>query len=210
MSNCYSCTFSSFRSENVGFVRHLFDAHSLESSFNYVCGISSCDRNFVTGTTYEAFHNHCTRYHHNWRQNIIPTIGVKEGTGGTTGAATADSSIDDHDINCVEDSMLPCETYACLETDGTEVVTVCKSRIDDTSRMKMVTGKFIIQTVNNITELSANSIKQSVMKELQESGGTITPSLDQCFLPINPFDELKTEYQQTMFFKEEFGLVVSG
>lgn len=173
---------------------------SSESSFNYVCGISSCDRNFVTDATYEAFRDHCTRYHHNWRQKLIPTVGVEELTGDTTGAvaeATTDSSIEDHDmedINCVEDNIIsPCETYTCLEADGTEVVTVCRSRIDDTGRMKMVAGNFIltlkeqfklmqaslnytIQTVNNITELSANSIKQSVMKELQESGGIISPS----------------------------------
>ena len=68
----------------------------------------------------------------------------------------------------------------------------------------------MMQTVKNITDLSANSIKQPVMKELQESGDIVSPSLDQCFLPINPFDELKTEYQQTMFFKEKFGLVVSS
>ena len=99
------------------------------------------------------------------------------------------------DIDCVEDTT-------CLEADGTEVATLCRSIIDDTDRMKMVAGNFILtlkekfkltqashnymmQTVNNITDLSANSIKQSVMKELQESGGIVSPSLDQCFLPIN-------------------------
>ena len=68
-----------------------------------------------------------------------------------------------------------------------------------------------MQAVNEITKLSANNIKQSVIKELQESGSTITSclDLDQYFLPVNPFDELNTEYQQTKFFKEKFGLVVS-
>ena len=104
MANSFSCTFCSFRSENnLGFVRHLFDAHSLESSFHYVCGISSCDQNFVTGATYEAFRDHCTRYHHNWRQKLIPTIGVEGITDDATGAVpeaicTTHSSIEDHDM----------------------------------------------------------------------------------------------------------------
>ena len=143
LDNVY-CTFCSFRSQNnVGFVRHLFDAHSLESSFNYVCGISSCDRNFVTGATYEAFSDHCTRYHHNWRQKLIPMTGVEEMTNDATGGvaeATTDSTIEDHDmedIDCVEDTT-------CLEADGTEVATVCRSIIDDTDRMKMVAGNFIL------------------------------------------------------------------
>ena len=117
------------------------------------------------------------------------------------------------------------EDSTCLEPDDTEIATVHRSGINDTDRVKMMAGKFIltlkekfkltqaslnytIQTVNNITELSANSIKQSIMKELQESGGIFTPSLDQCFLPINPFDELHTEYQQIMFFSCRKWLII--
>ena len=105
------------------------------------------------------------------------------------------------------------------------MLSVHRFRDNDISRMKMAAENFILtvkekykcsqaslnyimQTVNEITKLSANDIKQSVMKELQESG-SVVPCLDQCFLPDNPFDELTTEYQQTKFFKEKFGLVVS-
>ena len=224
----FTCTFCSFRSENnVVFVRHLFDAHSSESNFNYVCGISSCGRNFATDATYEAFCDHCTRYHHNWRRTFIPTTGIEELTIDATLLATTNesrSSIEDDDIedtlNCVE------ETLPFLESHGTEIVPVHRPRDDDTSRMKMAAGNFVLtvkekfkltqaslnyimQTVNEITKLSANNIKQSVMKELQGSGSVIAPCLNQCFLPVNPFDELNTEYQQTKFFKEKFGLVVS-
>ena len=166
-----------FRSENnVGFVRHLFDAHSLESGFNYVCGISSCDRNFVTGATHEAFRDHCTCCHHNWRQKLIPTIGVEEIIDDSTGAVTdatciTHSSIDDHDM----ESMNFVEGSTCLEADDAEIVTSNRYRIDDADRMNLIAGNFMtlkekfkvtqtslnyaIQTVNNITELSANSIK---------------------------------------------------
>ena len=64
-----------------------------------------------------------------------------------------------------------------------------------------------MQAVNEITKLSSNNIKQSVVKELQESGSTITSCLDQYFLPVNPFDELNTEYQQTKVFKPGARLV---
>lgn len=225
----FTCTFCSFRSENnVVFVRHLFDAHSSESTFNYVCRISSCGRNFATGATYEAFHDHCTRYHHNWRRIFIPSTGIEELTIDATLPATInesrssveDDDIEDHTLNCVE------EMSPFSESHDTEIDPVHRPREDDTSRMKMAAGNFILtvkekfkltqtslnyimQTVNEITKLSANNIKQSVMKELQESGNVITPDLDWCFLPVNPFDDLNTEYKQTKFFKEKFGLVVS-
>ena len=226
----FTCTFCSFRSENnVVFVRHLFDAHSAESHFNYTCGISSCGRKFVTGATYGAFRDHCTRYHHNWRQTFVPTTGIEGLTTDATLPATTDdsrSSLEHDDIenmlNCVE------ETSSFLESHGTEIVSLHRPVDDVTSKMKMAAGNFILtvkekfkftqaslnyimQAVNEITKLSANNIKQSVIKELQESGSTITSclDLDQCFLPVNPFDELNTEYQQTKFFKEKFGLVIS-
>ena len=75
----YSCTFCSFRSSNgIEYVKHLFQAHSFESNFWYMCGISSCTHVFTTGASFDAFCGHCTRKHHNWQNCFIPTIGVEE------------------------------------------------------------------------------------------------------------------------------------
>ena len=82
----------------MGFVKHLFDAHNTEETFNYICGISSCTRSFVTGATFEAFRDHCTRYHHNWKQEIIPTMVAEERCDAAFAVTTgnkSDSSTDD-------------------------------------------------------------------------------------------------------------------
>lgn len=47
------------------------------------------------------------------------------------------------------------------------------------------------------------------MSALNESGFSINVALHDCLIPINPLANLKTEYQQNKFFKENFGLIVS-
>ena len=46
------------------------------------------------------------------------------------------------------------------------------------------------------------------MSKLKESNGDLE-DLNACFLPIDPFSQLQTEYEQTKFYKEQLGLIVS-
>ena len=113
--------------------------------------------------------------------------------------------------------MLPCSG------SDTEVVIIHKSKVKEKSKMKLAVGSFIltlkekfkltqtslnytVQSLDKIIQISANDIKHSVMKELQECGYP-TSIVEECFNPVNPFNELQTEYQQTKFFKKILALL---
>ena len=67
----YPCTYCCYQSENkIFYVKHLFQAHNSATNFRYVCGISSCSCDFVTGDAFNAFRGLCTRCHHNWKEQI--------------------------------------------------------------------------------------------------------------------------------------------
>jgi len=54
--------------------------------------------------------------------------------------------------------------------------------------------------------LSSNVLRQSIVDNMELS----TAPFDLQSSLVNPFVGFKTEYQQTKFFKENFGLIVSG
>lgn len=76
-------------------------------------------------------------------------------------------------------------------------------------KLSQISLDFVIHSVEKLLRVSADNIKQSVLKILHQEGIEIAPSLsDKCFLLTNPFLYLKTEYQQAKFYKENFNLIV--
>lgn len=226
-NSTYSCTFCSFRSSNgIEYVKHLFQAHTFESNFRYVCGISSCTHVFTTGASFDAFRGHCTRKHHNWQHCFIPTIGVEEvgpdsdvlgpDSDGCTlsrsdtsarGIATCavsddcsstDQDMDDNDFNMAHSVDNPNECGPeCISPDNVKIaaakfILILKERF----KLTQASLDYTIKAVEEMMLLSANVHRQSFVENRESS------------LP-NPFVGLKTEYQQTKFFKENFGLIVS-
>ena len=56
--------------DDVVFLKHLFEAHGLESNFSYTRGFNGCRRTFTLGALYDAFRSHCDRKHHNWKESL--------------------------------------------------------------------------------------------------------------------------------------------
>ena len=228
------CTFCSFQSlDKVELVRHLFQAHSSDSNFSYVCGISSCTRSFTKDSSFEAFRSHCTRYHHNWREILIPATGVGDGIMDNE-MDTSCVPFTDTEDNTVDHSSILEENLDSNDLENRPVISnscseeLVDPEIDHANIVKVATANFLltlkenfklpqssidytVKAVEEITIFSANSIKHSVMNHLHTAGFDHSHDhlFDACFSPTNPFVELKTEYQQTKFFKEEFGVVVS-
>lgn len=220
MPACSFCLFQS--SDTIEIVKHLFQAHNCEDDFKYVCGISSCTRTFTKGSSFDAFRSHCVRYHHNWRELVSESF--IESEMDTTGASTpttedhciADRSEDiegtfDHDF--AESRMLTDFNSDCV-VNHVDTVKMAAANLILTLKEKFKLPQssidYTIKAVEEITMLSTNSVKQSVISNLLASGLSIDPStFDAYFSSNSPFMELKTEYQQTKFFKENFGLVVS-
>ena len=76
-------------------------------------------------------------------------------------------------------------------------------------KLSQMTLDFVTHSVEELLKVSTDNIKQHVLKTLHLQGIEITPPLsDKCFSSVNPFLSLKTEYQQTKFYKENFSLIV--
>ena len=228
----YTCTFCSFRSSNgIEFVKHFFQAHAFESNFRYACGISSCNHIFTTGTSFETFRGHCARKHHNWQHCFIPTVGVEEahpdkdddtlpsvntsniGTHGVSNNYNSgDQDMDTNQDMDATDFNMPysfntdeCESE-CISSDDVRI-TAAKFLLILKERFKLTQASldYTIKAVEDMMLLSANVLRQSIMDNRELA----TAPFDVQSPFVNPFVGLKTEYQQTKFFKENFGLIVS-
>ncbi len=67
---------------------------------------------------------------------------------------------------------------------------------------------FAVGSVNQMVAHVCKELHDSVVETLQENEIAIPPALDDCFTPVEPFGGLATEYQQTKYYRENFGLVV--
>ena len=238
-NSTYTCAFCSFRSnDGIEYVKHLFQVHAFESNFRYVCGISSCTHVFTTGASFDAFGGHCTRKHHNWQHCFIPTIGVEEvgsendglgpgiddlgadidgctpsrsdtsARGIATCAFSDDCSNTDQDMDDMPHSVDNPNEYEpeCISPDNVKIA-AAKFILTLKEKFKLTQASldYTIKAVEEMMLLSANVHRQSFVENRELA-----------FIPFhqhsslaNPFVGLKTEYQQTKFFKENFGLIVS-
>ena len=227
MNNCLYCSFQS--SSKLCAVKHLFEAHNFESNFRYACELIPCTRVFVMGDSFNAFRSHCTRYHLNWKERLSSLLNESEVSAddddlmmdtlemGTHGSAS-ESATDTRQCEELEET-----SNIIIEGDNRNEVSIggrypgSHFDVEQTAahfilnlkeRFKLTQASlnFAIKAVDELIMISANNIKESVTNEVGDAA-TIIP--DHCFLPDSPFLNLRSEYQQTKFFKEKFNLVVS-
>ena len=75
-------------------------------------------------------------------------------------------------------------------------------------KLTQVCLDFILQSVEELLSILTDSIKQSVMRRLRETNVDTSKLSDDFFMPVDLFKNLKTEYHQTKFYKENFNLIV--
>lgn len=192
-------------------VQHLFEAHSSEEEFCFTCIIVPCGHVFTSGSSYSGYLTHCHRKHPNWKQRIE--------------AESSDDLIDaDHDTfragNCTlsdgrESTVLPVlsidERIVEEQNEEKENVEAVAARflltLKEKHKLTQVTLDFILSSVSRLITIISKKVKSSVLERVKDSN--IISLLDDCFLPVDPFHNLKTEYQQMRFYKEYFNLIVS-
>lgn len=224
----YNCTFCVFRSsDGIDFVKHLFEAHSFETTFRYQCGISSCTRIFTSGSSFDAFRGHCTRKHHNWQHGftpnseVIPILDEEDPVvDSTRSACLSNAEVNETDSATLHDYESPQEdmtsyldvsnqTSGDIEHDADEQSTLTVQK----ESIKTDAAKFILTLKEKykLTQASLNYTIKAVDELMFMSSKVVEQSLAAGAqgLYSSPFDDLKTEYQQTKYFKENFGLIVS-
>jgi len=77
-------------------------------------------------------------------------------------------------------------------------------------RLSQVSLDFVINSVDELLRMSAANFKSQILTTLHQDGVEKAASIsNQIFSSLDPFLCLKTEHQQTKFYKENFNLVVS-
>lgn len=212
ISKCNYCSFCS--DDNLAFVKHLFQAHSSESSFHYVCGITNCPHTFKAPITYATFLTHCNRKHSNWREALSRQDITKSSSQSEDHLSldSGDSPEEDHDTQeamdlqrSAPDSPSSNESPTISDEDiklaGARFLLTLKEKY----RLTQASLNFALESVHDIIKITSQSIHNSVCKELED--GSFPPTSG-CFQTYDPFSNLRTEYQQTKFYKDNFGLVV--
>ena len=111
--------------------------------------------------------------------------------------ATGEFNIEDKSIN---------------ETTRHDIVVKAASfilNLKEKFKLTQVSIDFVTHSVEELLKASTENIKQGILEYLHQQGIEIAlPFPDKCF-PVNLFQRFTTEYQQTKFYKEYFGLIVS-
>lgn len=181
--------------------KHSFETHSVEPTFSLVCGIR-CLHLFKFGSTFSSFKTHISRKHPNWRTeinsyrasiNLDATIQVQDDTFNGLPCPSDYLSSDDEEEMGESDKVRSVEETAAL------FLLTLKEKFKLTQRAL----DFALGSVNEIITGVCDSIKQSAQ------ASAVTPLDLDTFEHYDPFSLLKTEYQQSKFYREHFGLVVS-
>ena len=210
-SLCDYCSFCS--DDNLIYAKHVFQAHCSESNFHYVCGITNCPHAFKTGATYASFLTHCNRKHSNWREILGRNLCLQfqrplELDRIVDGQPDAQEPMDLQQLN-FDDSLDLCGRNEL--TVSNEDVELAAARflltLKEKYRLTQASLNFALESVSDIINVTCRSIEHAVHQELGESGISPPPC---CFHTPDPFSNLKTEYQQTKFYRDHFGLIVSN
>ena len=189
-------------------IKHTFTSHSVEHSFQFVCGIRGCLHSFKSGSTFSSYKTHCSRKHLNWQDYL------KESPSIPPSLPPADLSSPEMSPDRELPSSQESNSSALEHTEAASLLSIKK-----TSAMFLLSlqERFKLpQTAINFAIGSVNSIVDSVCDFAQASERTtcgdipttsVSTILQQC---RDPFSDIQTEYMQNKFYREHFGLVVRG
>ena len=215
---CSYCSFCSL--DKVLFIKHQFEAHCYEGSFLFTCKFANCRHTFKSASTFATFLSHCYRKHPNWRDNIeiTPNIDVNPVEPLETNYDNL-SALDTVSVPNATTPLLTSQQHAHVSTFGV-VPTDCEYQeslqlktakflitLKEKYRLSQASINFLMESVNDIVRVTSEEIESNVQGVLHNSGYHV-PS--ECFVTVDPFNNLKTEYQQTRFYREYLGLIVSS
>ena len=107
---------------------------------------------------------------------------------------------------CISDTFDHCASEQ-TEADPQRVAALFLLTLQEKYRLSQAAINFAVGSINSIVNGVCHSIQGSVSHALQ--GNASPNTVLQCIEHDDPFAMLKTEYQQSKFYKNEFGLVVS-
>ena len=219
------CPRCSYRCKlQLDLIKHSMDTHSLEQTFHLKCGIRGCLHTFTFGSTFSSFKTHANRNHSNWQAYLKSDENASSVPSPLSPLPELSSHpIDDppteftyNEIDHHEGDYVP--AFAELSKHDIPQSSLDRSRSPQyTAAMFLLAFKekyklsqkainFSVDSINSIVRSTCESIKSSVKESL--SKGLTGNDIMDCFDHVDPFDSLDTEYKQSKFYRENFGLVV--
>ena len=221
--HCYMCNHFQC-SKNSCLVKHLFEVHSYEPNFTFACQVDHCPWSFTVGSKYASFLQHVSRKHPNWREKLDTSPPITSGTfvlSNLLGSSSSDSDLGSA-APTTEDQLPSLETdeencnSAPRESESDNQYQMCASiaagrfllTLKERYNLSQAAVDFCVSSVKQMIGFTCQDLKDSIQDTLEKSG--CSELLEGLRDNINPFEELETEHQQTKFYKEHFGLVVSS
>ena len=218
MCNHFRC------SKNSCLVKHLFEVHSYEPNFTYTCQVDHCPRSFSVGSKYVSFLQHVSRKHPNWKENLDASRPITHGTFifnlpdsissdsdptfNTPASLTTEDLLNDENdfssqLNSDNESDADAQPEECARLAAGRFLLTLKERY----KLSQAAVDFCVGSVKQMIGFTCQDLKLSMQEALEQSN--CSELLENLGDNINPFEKLETEHQQTSFYKEHLGLVVS-
>lgn len=212
-----SCTLCQFRcTARLQLIRHSFQTHSVEPTFHFVCGIKGCLHTFKFGATYSSFKSHANRKHSNWKEHLDETV-----AGPSPVASIPDPSQDneptevdevhlDVDMTDYNEPMSASQplSQSCSKVQSTAALFLLT--FQEKYRLSEASINFAVGSINSIVEGACEAARIAVENLLESDASPSSINLHACFeQQHDPFASLRTKYQQSKFYRDTFGLIVS-
>ena len=215
----FACQFCLFRCERrLHLIKHSFESHSFKSTFYFNCGIRYCMHLFKVGSSYSSWKTHASRKHPNWQNEMenyatvapaeTPTVHCSDEDetlqSSPVAVSVSGSNADDVDDHGELAKSQDDHIFAYLKYTAALFLLTLKEQ----HKLSQASIDFAVGAINGLINTVCNSVQES----LQSQSDTVMLMAEQIttwFKYEDPFSSLNTEYQQTKFYREEFGLVVS-
>lgn len=198
MAQSHSCKWCSFSSKaRLDLIKHSFGAHSMESTFILRCGIGGCFYQFRSGKTFFSFKIHADRKHPNWRQKVNNSTEMQ-----------SESVLDNVDGSQQEEPQVSEPEFPTIEPHRVEQNSPADIAPSYNPPSAKHTAALFLLTLHEKYKLPQCAVNFAVgsVNSIVES---VCISSTNSFAYEDPFAGLQTEHQQSRYFREEFGLVVS-
>ena len=197
-------------------VKHIFQSHSADPLFTFPCPFANCPYVFKPGSTYFSFQSHAQRKHPNWNEELssLPATTSQEPESAASSVQLQSTDeryqLDEHVASTQEEvSTLPQIQVSTGPSTVSQSAAQFLLTLKEKYRLTQAAVDFAVGLINQIVSHVCDELHRSVGGILQESHNVIPATLDEAFTPIQPFEGLTTEYQQSKYYREHFGLVVS-
>ena len=226
----HSCTFCFYRSNTrLNLIKHSFASHSMEPTFHIACGMKGCLHPFKFGSTFSSFKTHASRKHPNWQEPVDDEAATVTIVPPPPSLTPSLDSTQDHlaTISQIPDPVELTEGLTVNEhlagnsgslthftpsqfcPPAQRTAALFLLTFQERYKLSQTAINFSVGSINAIVNGVCESVHGSIQSSL-DSGRCSSTDVAACFDDHeDPFASLHTEYKQSKYYREEFGLVVS-